>query len=430
MKKLSLILLITLSSALALSAQAERTMPPVTVRDSQTFGLGGPHVAYTDSVYGLFVNPAAIRRASRGSAFDLSVSAPQVIDIVNRLEGVDFGNPTSLIGLFREDDGTLKFGPGVALQFPLAIGYAGRGFGFGIWDQIVLDLRFKGDTAYVGLRADFVTSFGVATSVFELGGHSVDVGVALKPFVRVMTDGVDPIKATDLLSKLNDMDTLIDQLLDGAGMPVIAGLGVDAGLMYRFRQWASLGISFNDIVTRGAVVTDLSDMLPVDGVSGVDKTISYVVPFTLNVGAAASIRLNDFLPGLPGIVGDTYLAVMADWKDILNQHWGSAREDLVDSDGNVIRNPILNLSFGAELGLFRFLRVRAGINEMLPAFGVGLHFGAFQISSSIFGVELGNEPGQFSSYEVNLSISIRPQSKREKAWPWNGPIVNQALGIR
>jgi hypothetical protein len=433
MKKIIVLLLVGFTALGAVFAQDAAIMRPLAVRDSQTLGFGGPHVAYTDTVYGLFANPAAIRRSNRGSAFELSLSAPQLFDILGPITSgnVDFGDAKTITKLFPTKDGVINFGPGVFLQFPLAIGYVANGLGFGIWDQVNIDTRIHGEFVEIGLSADFITSFGISTSVVELGGHSVDVGIALKPFVRVMTVGATKIKLSDVLGKMSggfDFETLLDETLDGAGLPLIAGLGVDAGIMYRFKQWAAFGVSFNDIVTRGVKVADLSDAL---GVTTTGTTAdSYYVPFTLNVGASGSVRLSDFFPTLPAFIRDSYLALMVDWRDVLNQHWGSDPDkDFEDADGNAIRNPILNLSVGAEIGLFRFLRLRAGMSEMLPSVGLGLHFGAFQIGSSIYGVELGTEPGQFSTYAVNLTISVRPESK-PKTWPWSGPIVNKALNVK
>jgi hypothetical protein len=366
-----------------------------------------------------------LQHANRGSAFELAISAPQLFNILQRLGGVSLSNPTSMMNLFKGDDGTLKFGPGLELRFPLAIGYAANGLGFGFWDQIAVDTRIHGEFIELGVRADLVTSVGIATTVIDLLGHSVDAGIAIKPFVRVMTDGIKRQKATDFLSKLDNMDTLLEEVLAGAGLPLIGGLGVDAGLMYRYRQFASFGISFNDIVTRGAKFADLSSVLPVNGLTGTTTT-AYYVPFTLNIGAAGTVALKDFFPDMAPVWGSTSLAVMADWHDMLNQHWGSKITDLEDKDGNAIRNPILNLSFGLELGLFDIIKIQGGINEMLPSFGLGFNFGAFQISTAVYGQELGNEPGQFSTYAVDLSISVRPESK-EKVWPWRGPLANKLL---
>jgi hypothetical protein len=425
MKKRTLFILIAVSALAAVHAESARAMPPVAVNDSQALGFGGPHVAYTDTVFGLFTNPAAIQRLNQKNFFELSLSVPQLFDILSRRKKVDSGSPASYINLFTENNGTLKFGPGVSLQFPLAISYVANGFGFGFWDQIAVDTRILNSELYLGLRADFIASVGISTSVVELLGHSVDVGVAIKPFVRVMTDGVKPVDATEFISNIDNFN--VDTLLKGAGIPVIAGMGVDAGIMYRYRKWASFGISFNDIVTRGSKVADLAGNLGIDGLTGVE-TSTYYVPFTLNIGAAGSVRLSDFFSNLPNFIKDSYLAIMFDWRDVLNQHWGSNADDFIDKNGNEIRNPILNLSFGAEVGLFRFLRIRGGISEMLPSFGLGFHFGGFQIATSIYGVELGNEPGQFSTYAVNLTISVRPESKK-KTWPWTGPLVNKIMGI-
>ena len=75
----------------------------------------------------------------------------------------------------------------------------------------------------------------------------------------------------------------------------------------------------------------------------------------------------------------------------------------------IYRNPILELSFGTEVLLFnKVLALRAGINDMYPAAGIGLNLGKkFKTDFSVFGKELGFEPGSNPQLNVGLSMSIK-----------------------
>jgi hypothetical protein len=216
----------------------------------------------------------------------------------------------------------------------------------------------------------------------------------VKPFVRA--------KATQSASALDAIDGL-DDILNDFNVPLIAGAGVDLGFMYRFHEDLAVGMTIDDVYTAGGrVATVYGDD---DGVS------SYRVPTTLNLGAAYTLQPISWLS----------LAFMLDYRDVTNL--------LFHAGDFTKKNPILNLAFGAELGLAQFLKLRVGLNEMLPAAGVGIEAKAFQLNFAIYGRELGNEPGGFSTYGLDLSIAIRPGTK-EKDWPWNRrPIVNSILGI-
>ena len=73
------------------------------------------------------------------------------------------------------------------------------------------------------------------------------------------------------------------------------------------------------------------------------------------------------------------------------------------------RNPILELSFGTEVLLFnKVLALRAGIRDMYPAAGIGLNLGKkFKTDFSVFGKELGLEPGSNPQLNAGFSMSIK-----------------------
>jgi hypothetical protein len=171
--------------------------------------------------------------------------------------------------------------------------------------------------------------------------------------------------------------------------------------MYRFHRDLSVGMTIDDVYTGGGRISTLYG--DDDGVS------AYRVPATLNLGVAYTLRPISWLG----------FAFMLDYRDLTN---------LFHADDYTRRNPILNLALGTEISILRFLKLRFGLNEMLPAAGLGLVAKAFQFNVAIYGRELSNEPGGFSTYGLDLSIAIRPETKK-KAWPWSRPILNSILKI-
>jgi hypothetical protein len=375
-----------------LSASFAEDMAPLAMPSTRSLGMGGTHVAYADDVYALFVNPAALQRANQGSGFEFSPAFVGPLFKLIDLAGSVDGDLIGALGDFAADTGG-KIPINFDLRGPLSVGYTANGLGFGLWDRVHGEATFIGTDIDALVFADLILNFGMSFSVLSLGSHEVDAGFVVKPFLRAKAE-----KGASALDAINGADVLFDNF----NVPLIAGAGLDLGFMYRFHEDLSAGMTIDDVYTAGGrVATVYGDD---DGVS------SYRVPATLNLGAAYVLRP---LPWLSA-------AFMLDYRDVAN---------LFQAGDFTKRNPILNLALGIELSLLQFLKLRVGLNEMLPAAGVGIEAKAFQLNFAIYGRELGNEPGGFSTYGLDLSIAVRPETKK-KNWPWNRrPIVNSILGI-
>jgi hypothetical protein len=368
-------------------------MAPLAMPSTRGLGMGGTHVAYTDDVYSLFVNPAALQRANQGSAFEISpaIVGPffSLINLSNSV-GDDF---TSALGDFAKGMGG-KVPIAFELRGPLSLGYAANGLGFGAWTRTHGEASVIGADISASAYADLILNFGMSFGIVSIGNHEVDAGFAAKPFLRAKA-GLD-------LTALDAIGGGLDTVFEEFNVPLIAGLGFDLGFMYRFRENLTVGLTVDDVYTRGGRLSTLYG--DDDGVS------SYRVPVTLNLGAAYTLQ------PIPRLLG---LAFMLDYRDVTN---------LFQAGDFTKRNPILNLAIGAELSIFQFLKVRFGLDEMLPAAGIGLAAKAFQFNIAIYGRELSVEPGGFSTYGLEFSIASRPETKK-KNWPWSSrPIVNSFMG--
>jgi hypothetical protein len=376
-------------------------MAPLMLTSTRGYALGGPHVAYTDDIYALFVNPAALRKVNQGSFFEFSFAVDNLDDLVDVVKAAGTKDYDA-VGDYAEKSGG-KIPLGFAIRGPLSVGYAANGLGFGAWDQISMNTEIIGTTVIVDAYADVILNFGMSFSVLSLGSHEVDAGFAVKPFFR----GLITLDK-DLMDLAIGGSNTFEKLLDDVNLPLIAGAGFDLGFMYRWRNNLAAGMTFDDIFTRGGVITT-----PV----GTNPSGSYKVPFTLNMGVAYTLKLSELWPSAPGILAPTYAAFMFDWRDFINVFFAS---------DYTRKNPVLNLGFGIEAGLFNFFKIRMGLSEMLPAVGLGVEFKTIQFNIAVYGKELGNEPGQMSTWALDLSFALRPKTK-ERSWPWTKPIVNAFL---
>ena len=180
--------------------------------------------------------------------------------------------------------------------------------------------------------------------------------------------------------------------------PVIAGAGFDLGFMYRWDKGFRAALTLSDIITRGIVVANIS---------GTDDN-TYFVPFTLNAGVAYDFKLEQFWITAPRYLGTIGFTFAADWRDILN---------VFQQDDYTKRNFLLNLSAGIQVSFFDMVMLRFGMNEMLPAVGIGFDLGPFEIDFAYYGREFGVEPGQLSAAAVDVTIAMRPgAAKRDWAW--------------
>ncbi|MDR2783491.1 MAG: hypothetical protein LBB48_06575 [Treponema sp.] len=369
-------------------------MPRFAIPTARSNGMGGDHVAYTDNVFSLLVNPAAIMRTRQNSAFTIAPTlfSPErtfgLIDPIMTM--INSGNIDELTNA-----GNLLKGGKIPLgfelrEFPLSIAHVSDGFGFGIWDRIFVNPNIIGTTVKLDAFADVIVPIGMAFKILDTGEHIVDFGFTVKPFARV--------KLSEQRSLMDMLGTGNGDMLEDVAVPVIAGAGFDIGFMYRWDIGLSAGLTFDDIITRGAVVTNLT---------GSDNN-SYFVPFSMNLGVACDVKIGRFWASAPNFLANTGITLAFDWHDVTNAF---------QQNDYTKRNAILDIGVGLQLSLMDMIKLRIGMNEMLPAVGLGLKFGLFELDVAYYGKELGREPGQLPAPALDVSIAFRPKAKpRDRFW--------------
>jgi hypothetical protein len=186
------------------------------------------------------------------------------------------------------------------------------------------------------------------------------------------------------------------------------GGGLDLGLTYRWKELLP-----GSTLIGAVVVDDFPMLLSARPLAGKDNGAKYVISPTVNIGAAYTFDLTAVAPAVP-----LMFAFAIDYHDI--SRWFTPNDFTK-------RNPILNLSMGLEITAFKMLSARFGMNEMLPAVGLGVNLKGFKIEGALYGKELGIEPGQLPAYAFDLSIAVRPDSKK-RVWPWTKTSIVDAVG--
>jgi hypothetical protein len=390
MKKL-IVFCLTLGCAAALFAESV-AMPRFAIPAAQNNGMGGAHVAYTDNVFSLLVNPAAIMRTRQNSVFTLAPTLFNpgktlgLIDPITQITGGDMDSLTDVGNSLK--DGKLALGLELN-EFPLSVAHVSDGFGFGLWDRLFVNPNIIGTTVKLETFADVLLPIGMAFKILDTGEHIVDFGFTVKPFTRIKAS--TQVSLMDLLDDGSDM-------LDDISAPVIVGGGFDLGFLYRWDIGLSAGLTFDDIVTQGVVVADLV---------GSDDS-SYYVPFSMNLGVAYDYRIGRFWADAPSFLANTNITVAFDWHDVTNAF---------QQDDYTKRNALLDIGVGLQISFINMFNLRIGMNELLPAMGFGFKLGFFALDLAYYGKELGLDPGQLPTSALDVSIAFRPQAKpRDRFW--------------
>ena len=392
MKKLFLFAIVLLCAS---GIFAQTAMPRLAIPTAQESGMGGSHVAYTDTVFALLVNPAATMRVEQRSFFAPSAtlfspqSSASLIDVIQRvINDNDLGALGDAADILNKQNGKVSLGFDIR-EFPLSIAWVADGFGFGLWNRIFVNPNIIGTKINFDVYGDIILPVGFAFKILEAGSHSLDAGLTLKPFVRVRAhEKMDVVEMTG-----DDADPL-----GSLSVPLIMGAGFDMGFIYRWDVGFSAGLTFDDIVTRGGVVANY--------IGSDSKT--YYVPFSMNLGLAYDFKVGRFWETAPAFLEKSGFTFAIDWRNMTNAF---------QQDDYSKRNAALDLGIGLQISLADMVKFRMGMNEMLPAVGLGFDFGPVEIDAAYYGKELGLEPGQLSTAALDLTLAVRPGAKK-RDWPW------------
>ncbi len=375
-QKIIVCILLVFFLGTSFSFAQERTIPV----DVRAQGMGHAILTDAESMYTLFENPAGLaftgKKVLWPTLVSMNVGGPlgEMFDVSKALiEGLGEGAEISpdLVDLLLPLIGDTGLNFNTKLS-PLTFGRINKNFGWGVLNTISLEGNIPSLTKsdiQVGLGADLFFGYGFPLNLGIFG--TISTGFSLRGIAGgsvVITEGL-----TDILNGG----------LDTSNLPLMVhvGLGIDLGIQYDLFNFVSLAVVVKDCYS------------PVWSKDFSDTTASFKYG-TLEPQVAVGVGVDVPLEKITfGII--SHLGVTLEYENFLQY------------TKSVYRNPLLELSGGVEVELFDFLAVRAGIHEMYPAAGVGLYLGGFRIDYSIYGKELGLEPGYNPQLNMGLSMSIQ-----------------------
>ncbi|GHV89409.1 hypothetical protein AGMMS50267_17690 [Spirochaetia bacterium] len=411
-----MVLLLGTLAALPVFAVDKIPIAPFTFPSTANAGRGGAHIAFTDNVDALFYNPAALQKARQRSLVEFSprVIGP-VFELLSAIPDLDFDNigkvVNDIVGL--DPNGRNRVPIGLDLGGPLAIGYAANGFGWGAWNTTSISLRLNGLNALtIEEHTDLIFNGGMAFNVWETDNHNIDAGFVVKTFGRLSVPVTSLNVMSTALGAVSGGDFDFTALMEDLSVPVLVGAGLDLGVTYRWSQGLVAAMTLSDVFTGAGDVYNLATLIP-GGNDNVPKRL-YTVPFTVNLGAAYTMQI------LPSFVD---LSFMFDIHDFASMFYDYTTRLLENR-----KNGLLGLGFGVDAMFLKHYSVRLGLNEMLPAVGIGMKFGGFQFDVSFYGRELGFEPGDYPTYALDIGIVYRPEAKATSNFLTRGPIIDRRGG--
>jgi hypothetical protein len=352
-------------------------LDPFVMPSARASAMGGRHAALADDFYTLFSNPAGfVGVEEEFSAAELTLSSYgpvfEILDLVR--ENLDSPGNLDISGIV----GRGGFAAGFDMGGPVALGWVGRGLGLGVFSRFSTNAVVSGATIRPVTSFDMLMAGGYAFRVLDRGSNVLDLGFLGKGFFRVSTESEAPII---------DVGDLFDDPLD-VPLKTALGIGIDLGIKYTYAETFSAALVCFDPYSPAMVTSYHSAKGFFDGDDAGGTDYAVVKP-RLDIGFKYRIR-STFL--------DRYISdfvVLADYHDFL------------DLAALIPRNPVLNIGLGTELKILEILSFRAGIYDALPAAGFGLDLGFMKLDCSVYGRELGLDPGIHPVYGLDIGLLFR-----------------------
>jgi hypothetical protein len=349
------------------------TLSPFIMPSARASALGGRHAALADDFYSIFTNPAAfVGIEEEYSIAEMSFSGyGPIFELLDTMLSIDSnGGSVDLSGIV----GKRGFAAGLDFGGPLALGWVGRGLGLGLFSRFRADALVSGLTLRPSVFTELFMVGGYSFRVLDVSDHVLDIGFLGKGFFR---GGVK------LAASIFDAEEMFDDPL-GKEYTTYLGLGLDGGIQYRFFQDFTAALVCFDLYSPALISSFSSYNAFTEGeYPGRDYG---TVKTQLDLGFQYRIH-SSFL--------DRYIShflVMADYHDFL------------DLASLIPRNPILNVGIGVELLVLNALSLRVGIADALPAAGFGLDLTFMKLDFSIYGKELGLDPGVQPVYAIDIGL--------------------------
>lgn len=341
--------------------------------------MGGANPALSAGIDTLSTNPAAFAYVEKEVRI-LGISAElsgQLFDIPEILHDDD---PTdAMLRSVRENSGVYV---GANVTGPLSIGIVNKNFGFGLFNRTFGSADIASVTSgEITAGEEILVTGGYGVTLLDVGSHELSAGIQIKGFYQLA------------MCKSGTVATIVDTMknfkINGQPLSSTFGFGFDVGVMYRFADQLSLGVVCRDVFTPifYSVYDSFNDFKSGKKQSGTSTTYD-TIDRDLSVGVA-------WLAPVP-----------RGWRTLTDFTLSAGYNDILSLTDAVSRNPVLNFTAGAEITFFNILSLRMGIRDCYPAAGVGLDFRFLKLDLSVYGEELGLEPGDRPLYNMAAGITI------------------------
>ncbi len=385
MKRLFFMLLLVLSWTYGYSEVA------VNILDIRSMGVGGTYLYPTDDEMVILNNPSGLALiegnrfyfpsfvlSSTKAVYDLSYGDKK--EVVEDIQNLEFSEDVlkTLYGL----RGTF------AWTGPIYLGYTGNGIGLLIYNTSDMLLRIKQSAGIPYASLDFDSEIGITAGVgFEipvvllLESRRLYGGVNFKYIIRkrYYNDRMSILQVVDLVDDPSKFFSEVDYHLGGIGIGSDISLywrGENIDYVFVFQDWFSTRFSWKKYVVQDGKDVELEEPIS-----------DTVVNPSLDFGVVWRMKRFLFIPSF----------FLSNFRFIGEIHGVDRLRD----------NFFLKLHFGAEVKIFQFLWIRAGLNQGYPTVGVGIDLDYLRIDAAIFTEELGARPGQIPHTDISLGVRMR-----------------------
>ena len=382
MKKYNILAILLVIMSFALIAQEftyELAMPEI--RHARIDALGGKHISDTSWYYSFLTNPGNIGLMGKkslypGLTFGLGGPIKYTQDIIAIAKDIENDDSISSLAKILSENKGLDLD--IMISGPIQFGSVKNNFGWGFFNQTYLIANAPSISYLEGLVGnESLLRFGYALPI-PLGIGKLSVGTAV--------DLVNRVEGKILTSVTNLMSGNSEEM----PLPLYTsfGFGLDVGATLSLLNFITVGLVWDDAVY--GYFTSKSPNLASGELEPDASYKAFNFGWKFDLGASVSVPgVNIFTLGVI-----SSLDVMLDLHDVIGMMVNDPKK----------RNPILDMTLGAEAVLFKTISLRLGLHEMYPSAGIGARFGAFNLDAAIFGRELGLEPG--TRPQLNLAISL------------------------
>ena len=383
----TIMILLAVLSATAPYAEDKVLDSPFVPVSPEVFAQGGSFVANAHGFNALFHNPAGFV-GSDGSFTVLSSTAWLYANPYRAFQIMGSSDSSELIDFVENEITAGGFGFG----FSEGIGYVGKGLGLGMVlnvDSYLWGPTLLGSEGSMDATVAFIGGLALPINLF---GIKINLGADIRPMIRVLVPHLDHTEMFDMIDAVQNGGNPLEALNTAEALHGYA-FGLDLGAIMEMGG-LRVGISARDFLgTRFAYrQNEFGDVLDsLSGSGGFPDTgtevDNYVIPMDVSVGIAY-----DFDFGSLSSVIDPVLHAS------LNDLIGVIRED---------RSPWTLLHVGAEIEMFRFLKLRAGLNQGYPTLGTGVHLAFIDLNAALFTREMGQYIGDRPNSGMTVEAAIR-----------------------